>query len=68
MFVGGSNRHHEHLLAADLMSTRIANPRLGETSAQGPREVDDRIGRYAAAGTAICHFVDEARDRALLRQ
>src|SRR5437660_2142754 len=22
MFVGGSNRHHEHLLAADLMSTR----------------------------------------------
>ena len=42
--------------------------RLGETLAQGPRQVDDRIGRSAGAGSAICHFVDEAHDRALLRQ
>jgi hypothetical protein len=46
---------------------RITNPRLGETSAQGPRQVDDHIGRSAAADSAICHFVDEARDRALVR-
>jgi hypothetical protein len=41
---------------------------LGETSAQGSRQLRNRIGRSAAAGSAICHFVDEARDRALLRQ
>src|SRR5437773_1486107 len=29
------------------MSTRTANPRLGEISAQGPRQADDRMRRRA---------------------